>query len=39
MFNSNTNQNVVNSIVNNTKIPNIIIFNMFYYVLYKFYEL
>jgi len=37
--NSNTNQNVVNSTVIITKVPNIIIFNMFYYVLYNFYEL
>ena len=39
MFNSNTNQNVVNSTVINTKVPNIIMFNMFYYVLYKKNEL
>jgi len=39
MFNSNTNQNVVNSTVIYTKVPNIIIFTMIYYVLYKFYEL
>jgi len=39
MFNSNTNQNVVYSTVINTKVPNIIIFNMIYYDLYKFYEL
>jgi len=36
IFFSNTNQNVVNSTVINTKVPKIIIFNMFYYVLYKF---
>ena len=36
IFNSNTYQNVVNSTVINTKVPYIIIFNMFYYVLYKY---